>query len=127
MHSMKRTLAAFALALAPLPALADGGGPERTIATYQSMGVEDRTVYLAGLADMLGKAAALSPNNSHLPQLAECTQGYSRDELLSAVEAAGNETQTEWDPSDSAAVWFIDTMIYVCQLQLAPLKAGDLQ
>ena len=54
-------------------------------------------------------------------------QGYSDDELISAVEAAANETQSEWDPSDSAAVWFVDTMIYVCQLQLPALKQDDLQ
>ena len=127
MRPMKHTLAALALALAPLPAVADDSGAERTIATYQSMSVADRTVFLAGLADMLDKAAALAPNNDHLPLLAECTQGYRDDELLSAVEAAATETRTEWETDDSAAVWFVDTMIYVCQLQLAPLKADDLQ
>jgi hypothetical protein len=124
MRPMKHSLAALALGLTllPLPLAADTAKAERTIASYQAMSVEERLVYIAGLADMLDRAAALAPANSHLPVLAECTQGFGQDELLSALEAAGNETRSEWSPDASAAVWFVDTMIYVCQLQLQPLR-----
>jgi hypothetical protein len=124
MRPMKHRLAALALGLAvlPLPLAAETAAPERTIASYQAMSVEERRVYLAGLADMLDSAAALAPDNSRLPLLAECTQGFGDDELLSALEAGANETRSEWAPDASAAVWFVDTMIYVCQLQLQPLQ-----
>lgn len=119
---MKRRLAVLALGLAILPLPLAAEGAKNTIASYQAMSVEQRVIYIAGLADMLDMAAAMAPDNSHLPVLAECTDGFGRGQLLSALEAGATETASEWEPDAPAAVWFIDTMIYVCQLQLAPLR-----
>ncbi|HKY93822.1 MAG TPA: hypothetical protein VJL84_00900 [Kiloniellales bacterium] len=120
---MKRRLAALALGLTilPLPLAAETGQSKFTIASYEALSVEQRMVYIAGLADMLDLAAALAPDNSRLPVLAECTHGFGRDQLLSALEAGATETSSRWTPDAPAAAWFVDTMIYVCQLQLPPL------
>lgn len=119
---MRSRLAALALGLAILPLPLAAEAAQNTIASYQAMSVEQRVIYIAGLADMLDMAAALAPDNSHLPVLAECTNGFGRGELLSALEAGATQTASQWTTDAPAAVWFVDTMIYVCQLQLAPLR-----
>lgn len=117
---MKRSLAALALLLLPLAAQASD--TEFTIDSFVALSVEQRSIYVAALADALDLAAAMAPENSHLPVLAECTHGYGRDALLSALDAGGRETASEWTGDAPAALWFVDTMIYVCQLRLPMLQ-----
>jgi len=121
---MKRTLAVLALCLCTLPltAVANVGSPEITIDSYAAMSVEQRMIYVAGLADTLDLAAAMAPDNQTLGDLAECTHGFGRDQLVSALEAGAKETASEWTVDAPASIWFVDTMIYVCQLQIPPLQ-----
>jgi hypothetical protein len=104
---------------APAAGTAD---PRYSLDSFAAMEAEQSMIYVAGLADMLDLAATLAPDNSRLPVLADCTHGFGRDQLLSALEAGGRENASNWTGDAPAAVWFIDTMIYVCQLQLSPLQ-----
>jgi hypothetical protein len=120
---MKRSFAVltFALSLLPVPLAAQApADPEFTLGQYQALTIEQRTLYIAGLADMLDAAAAMAPSNNRLPIIAACTHGFGRDDLMSAVEAGAGHIQMKWAETAPAAEWFITTMIYVCQLQLPP-------
>lgn len=120
---MKRSLAAVALAvmLSPLPLAAQApGNPEFTLGQYQALSEEERTLYVAGLSDMLDVAALMAPSNTHLPPIAACTHGFGRDELRAQAEQGAEHIKMKWAETAPAAAWFVTTMIHVCQLQLPP-------
>lgn len=123
---MKRSFAVLGLAAASLfaspPALSAEPvtDPEFTLEQYQALTIAERTLYIAGLADMLDAAAAMAPHDKRLPLIAACTHGFGRDDLISAVEAGASHIQMKWAATAPAAEWFIVTMINVCQLQLPP-------
>ncbi|HKY93823.1 MAG TPA: hypothetical protein VJL84_00905 [Kiloniellales bacterium] len=116
-----RFAAALALVLLPLPLAAqEPADPEFTLGQYQALSEADRTLYVAGLSDMLDAAAAMAPDNTHLPPIAGCTHGYGRDDLRSAAEEGAAHIKMKWSENAPAASWFVTTMIHVCQLQLPP-------
>jgi hypothetical protein len=124
---MKRSFAAVTLALLPALALqappraaAAADAPEITLGGYQALSEQERTLYVAGLSDMLDAAAVLAPNNTHLPVIATCTHGYTAADLRMAVEAGAEHIKMKWAETAPAAGWFLTTMIHVCQLQLPP-------
>jgi len=120
---MRRLLLAapalLTLALAS-PASADEvGAPEFTIERYGALSEGERALYLAGLADALDAAAAMT-GNKRLTIIATCINGFDREALRQAVEAGAVDIEMKWAPDSPAANWFIQTMIMVCQLQLPP-------
>ena len=120
---MRRLLLAapalLALAFAS-PALADTvGAPEFTIESYGALPEGERALYLAGLADGLDAAAAMT-GNKRLTIIAACTNGFDRETLRQVVEEGAVDIEMKWAPDSPAASWFIQTMILVCQLQLPP-------
>lgn len=120
---MKRSFAAVALALtlSPMPLAAQApADPEFTLGQYQALTEAERTLYVAGLSDMLDVAALMAPNNTHLPPIAACTRGFGRDELRAQVERGAAHIKMKWAETAPAAAWFVTTMIQVCQLQLPP-------
>jgi hypothetical protein len=119
---MKRTIALLSLATfgLPLPLAAQSAAPELTLGQYQALDEQARTLYIAGLADMLDVAAAMAPRNTHLPVIAACTHGFAAADLRQAVEAGAPDIQMKWADTAPMAQWFVQTMILVCQLQLPP-------
>ena len=103
------------------PALADAvvGAPEFTIESYGALPEDERALYLAGLADGLDAAAAMT-GNKRLTIIAACTNGFDRETLRQVVEEGAVDIEMKWAPDSPAASWFIQTMILVCQLQLTP-------
>jgi len=121
-HSMKaRFVAVLALALLPLPAAADAPtDPEFNLGQFQAMTPEQRTLYAAGISDMLDAAARIAPNDARIPPIAHCVNGFGRDELVPTAEAGAPHIKYKWSETAPAASWFVTTMIHVCQLQLPP-------
>jgi hypothetical protein len=119
---MQRSFAALALAavLLPLPLAAQAPDAELTLGQYQALDEQQRTLYIAGLSDMLDAAAAMAPRHGRLPVIAACTHGFAATELRQAVEAGAPDMQIKWADTAPAAQWFVQTMILVCQLQLPP-------
>jgi hypothetical protein len=120
---MKRSFAALTLALmpalTPLAAVA-ADAPEITLGAYQALSEQERTLYVAGLSDMLDAAAMMAPDNTHLPPIATCTHGFTAADLRMQVEAGAANIKMKWAETAPAASWFLTTMIHVCQLQLPP-------
>ena len=115
-----RLAAALALSLLPLPLAAQMAEPEFTLGQYQALSESQRTLYVAGLADMLDAAALMAPDNTWLPPIATCTHGFNANDLRAAVETGPKDIMMKWAETVPAAEWFITTMIHVCQLQLPP-------
>ncbi len=90
-----------------------------SLESYQALDEAGRTLYVAGLADALDAAAAMT-HNQRLTIIAACTHGFAADTLRETVERGDPNMMIKWAADTPAANWFIQTMILVCQLQLPP-------
>lgn len=121
---MRRLLLTPVLLLAaacaqPTVAEAPPPTPELTLEDYFLLSEGERRLYVAGLADALDAAAAMT-KNQRLTLIATCTNGFEAEALRQAVEAGPPDIQIKWAADTPAANWFTHTMTLVCQLQLPP-------